>query len=62
LRFRFCPKTSTIKIRGERKEGEPERADYTDEKILEIGFELRRHALDINEIKRAIEHRRGDHD
>jgi hypothetical protein len=59
--WRFYPKTLTIRIRGERK-GESEWADYTDERIDEIGVELRRLALDLDEIKRAIEHRRGDHD
>jgi hypothetical protein len=59
--WRFDPKTSTIRIRGERK-GEPEWADHTEEKIREIGSELRKLAGDLNEIKQAIEHRRGDHD
>ena len=51
----------TIKVRGERK-GKPELANYTEEEIREIGIELRTLALDLNEIKRAIENRRGDHD
>jgi hypothetical protein len=59
--WRFDPKTSTIEIRGERK-GEPEWAHYTEEKILEIDFELTGLALDLNTLKRAIENRRGDHD
>jgi hypothetical protein len=59
--WRFDPKTSTIRIRGERK-GEPEWDDYTEEKIREIDFELTELAAGLNEIKRAIERRRGDHD
>jgi hypothetical protein len=59
--WRFISTTSTIKVRGERK-GKPELANYTEEEIREIGIELRTLALDLNEIKRAIENRRGDHD
>jgi hypothetical protein len=60
--YRFYPNTSTIKVRGERRKGKPEWADYTEREISEIGIELRTLALDLNEIKRAIENRRGDHD
>jgi hypothetical protein len=59
--WRFDPKTSTIKIRGERK-GEPEWADYTEPKISTIGIELRTLAADLYKVRRDIEQRRGDHD
>jgi hypothetical protein len=59
--WRFNPKTSTIRIRGERRR-EPEWDNYTEQKILEIDSELTTLADDLNEIKRAIENRRGDHD
>jgi hypothetical protein len=60
--WRFDPNTSTIRIRGERRKAEPEWDDYTEEIIHELGSELRKLALDLNDFKRAIEHRRGDHD
>jgi hypothetical protein len=60
--YRFYPNTSTIKVRGERRKGKPEWAEYTQGEIQEIGLKLRALALDLNDIKRAIENRRGDHD
>jgi hypothetical protein len=60
--YRFYPNTSTIKVRGERRKGKPEWAAYTEGEINEIGCKLRSLALDLNDIKRAIERRRGDHD
>ena len=54
-------KTVTIKVRSERKE-EPKWDEYTEAKIRDIGSELRKFARDLSDIKRAIEHRRGDHD
>jgi len=59
--WQFISVTSTIKVRGERK-GKSEWDCYTEEEIREIGIELRTRALDLNDIKRAIENRRGDHD
>jgi hypothetical protein len=48
-------------VRSERKE-EPKWDEYTEAKIRDIGSELRKFARDLSDIKRAIEHRRGDRD
>ena len=59
--WRFQVKTLTLQIRGERK-GEPKWADYTVQDILWVAEKLETLAIDLERIRRAIEHRRGDHD
>jgi len=59
--WRFYPKTSTIRIRGERK-GKPKAVDCTETEILGIADELRGLVLDLYKVRAEIERRRGDHD
>src|SRR5262245_32395101 len=49
--WRFDPKTSTITIRGERKD-EPKFAEYTEAKIFEIDLELSALATDLYKVRR----------
>jgi hypothetical protein len=59
--WRFDSKTSTIKVRGERK-GQLEWADYTEDGIVRIDVKLRALKTELYKLRRDIEHRRGDHD
>jgi hypothetical protein len=52
--WQFISATSTINVRGQRK-GNSEWDYYTEKEIRAIGIELRTLALDLNDIKRAIE-------
>jgi hypothetical protein len=59
--WRFDPKTSTIKMWGERK-GKRQTVDHTETEILGIADELKGLALELYKVRREIERRRGDHD
>jgi hypothetical protein len=57
--WRFDPKTSTIEVRGDRRQ---ERGHYTESKIAELAETFKTLDANLYTLRSAIENRRGDHD